>query len=378
MRRKVLFVVESLAGGGAEKVLTTLVQNLDREKFDATLCCITDTGLYAEAVRPYVRYRYILPCHARLPALGKVWYRLKHCLVHRLLPPAWVYRLFVPKGNDVEVAFVEGFATRLMAHSTNRKARKLAWVHTDLENNHWTRRVFASPEAEERAYNRYHRVVCVSGTVREGLLNEFPHLETPSFPLYNPINSHEIKSMSTEPLQTRPRHPLLVTVGRLEPQKGYDRLLRILRNLKAEGLGFEAWILGTGSQEGELRRFIDGNGLQDDIKLLGFHKNPYKYMVRGDLFVCSSRAEGYSTAVTEALILGLPVITTLCSGMDEMLKGGECGLITENSEEALQDGLRRLLKDPALLARYRQKAEERGKDFTLEALMRPIEELLLQ
>ena len=101
-------------------------------------------------------------------------------------------------------------------------------------------------------------------------------------------------------------------------------------------------------------------------------------MARADLFVCSSRSEGYSTAVTEALILGLPVITTECSGMVELLKNGECGLITENDDEAFYEGLKSLLNDAAMLAHYREKAVERGKDFTIESLMEPIEKLLME
>jgi glycosyltransferase involved in cell wall biosynthesis len=106
----------------------------------------------------------------------------------------------------------------------------------------------------------------------------------------------------------------------------------------------------------------------DYVKLLGFHTNPYKYIVQGDLFVCSSRSEGYSTAVTEALVLGVPVITTDCSGMAELLKDGECGMITENDDEAFYEGLKSLLNDAAMLEYYREKAVERGKDFTIESL----------
>ena len=125
-----------------------------------------------------------------------------------------------------------------------------------------------------------------------------------------------------------------------------------------------------------MKQYIQKNHLDAFVKLLGFHSNPYKYIVQGDLFVCSSRSEGYSTAVTEALILGVPVITTDCSGMMELLKNGECGIITPNDDEAFYQGLKSLLTDASLLEHYRQKAIERGKDFTIESLMKPIEDLL--
>ena len=117
--------------------------------------------------------------------------------------------------------------------------------------------------------------------------------------------------------------------------------------------------------------------MQERVCLLGFHANPYKYLRQGDLFVCSSLSEGYSTAVTEALILGLPIITTDCSGMAELLQNGECGVITENDEAALYEGLKRLLADKSLLEHYRHKAIERGKEFSIEHLMKPIETILM-
>ena len=183
--------------------------------------------------------------------------------------------------------------------------------------------------------------------------------------------------MASEGTRVEHVRPLLVTVGRLEHQKGYDRLVRIAKHLVDDGLKFELWILGVGSQEADLKQYIQENHLEECVKLLGFHTNPYKYIVQGDLFVCSSRSEGYSTAVTEALILGLPVITTDCSGMAELLKDGECGIITENDEGALYEGVKRLLKDAVLLEHYREKAVERGNDFTIESLMKPIENILL-
>ena len=125
-----------------------------------------------------------------------------------------------------------------------------------------------------------------------------------------------------------------------------------------------------------LQHYIQEKQLEKSVTLWGFQTNPYAFMAQSDLFVCSSISEGYSTAVTEALILGLPVVTTACSGMGELLKEGECGIITENSEDALLAGIKQLLDHPEQLAHYKEKATARGKEFTLEALMKPIEDLL--
>lgn len=377
-KRKVLFLIESLAGGGAEKVLTTLVQHIDKERFDVTVCAISGGGKYEDEVKKYVRYHAILREPQTRNVLKKLFYVLKHHLVYEWLPLSIVYGLFVPHGNEVEVAFVEGFTTKLLSHSTNREAKKYAWVHIDLYQNHWTKNVFGNRKDEIKAYSQYSRIVGVSDTVVDAFRQEFSEIKVPLATIYNPIDSDSILKSSKEVVDIkRPNSMLMVTVGRLEPQKAYMRLLKIMKKLVGEDFDVNLWILGDGTEKEALKRYIDENDLNESVSLLGFHANPYKYLRMGNLFVCSSRSEGYSTAVTEALILGLPVITTDCSGMAELLKGGECGMITENGEDALFEGLKRLLSDETLLEHYRQKAVERGKEFSIGRLMEPIERVLM-
>lgn len=130
-RLKVLFLVESLSGGGAEKVLSGLVRGLDRERFDVTVCTVVDCGPYREEVGKYAHYRTIVG--------GRGWlYRLKYALVYRFLPAGWIYKWCIAGDYDVEAAFTEGFPTRLLAAAPEGKARRLAWVHVDLEARPWT------------------------------------------------------------------------------------------------------------------------------------------------------------------------------------------------------------------------------------------------
>lgn len=377
LKKRILFLIESLSGGGAEKVLTTLLQHLDSNRFDVTLCCIVDCGKYINDVKPYVHYTYILPNPEHEKGIWNLIYRLKYKLIYSWLPMRIVYRLFVPHHADIEVAFVEGFATRLLAHSTNKQAKKIAWVHTDLKNNHWTTVVYRNHQEEQVAYQHYDKIICVSKAVEESFRYLFTDCQDSIQTLYNPIDSQYITDLSHQYLHLHKlKGTRLVTVGRLVRQKAYSRLLNIAMRLKQSGYIFELWILGDGEEREMLQSYICENRLEDIVTLWGFQSNPYAFMSQSDLFVCSSIAEGYSTAVTEALILGLPVVTTFCSGMNELLRGGDCGIITENSEEALFDGIKQMLDQPEQLLYYKKKAFNRGKEFTLEVLMKSIEELL--
>ena len=118
--------------------------------------------------------------------------------------------------------------------------------------------------------------------------------------------------------------------------------------------------------------------MKKNVTLLGYQINPYKYISKCDLFVCASYAEGFSTAATEALILGVPVCTVEVSGMKEMLgENNEYGIVTENNDEALYQGIKELINNSEKLQHYKQQAIIRGKSFSTERTVREVEKMLL-
>lgn len=375
MRKKVLFVIESLSGGGAEKVLTVLLKHIDKTRFDVTLCTVVEIGVYMDEVKKYVSCTSILGNPNRKTFLGKIWYRFKYKCVYNWLPLKWVYRLFIPQGNDVEVAFVEGFATKLMAASSNRQAKKLAWVHTDLINNHWIESIYQNITEERLSYQKYDQIIGVSKQVTNSVQKLY-HLKN-VITCYNPIESDVILKWAGENLSlpSKKESLRLVSVGRFVPQKAFDRLLRVVNRLYKEGFSLELWLLGDGEQRPLLEQYIRDENLEGIVTLWGFQTNPYPYLQHSDLFVCSSVSEGYSTAVTEALIIGLPVVTTACSGMDELLDNGTYGTVTENDEGALYEGVKRCFTQSDLLNTYKEQAIHYKDRVTLKQQMSHIEEL---
>ena len=129
--------------------------------------------------------------------------------------------------------------------------------------------------------------------------------------------------------------------------------------------------------EEALKQQARETGISNAVTLLGYQTNPYKYVAKCDLFVCASLAEGFSTAATEALIVGTPVCTADVSGMKEMLgSSNEWGIVTENDDEALYRGIKSLVEDPTLLEHYRIQAQVRGRTFSTENTVRAVEEML--
>lgn len=375
--KKILFFIESLSGGGAEKVLTDLVSNLDKTKYDITVCSLVDIGVYNAYLKEICNYKSVLGNPDILSSFSRITYKIKY-LLFRKLPPQWIYKFLNMGHFDTEIAFIEGFATKIIGSSTNKKSNKIAWVHIDLFANHWTSKEYKSLEEEVRIYKNFNHIVSVAESVQQAFSKRF-NITNSLCVKYNPVDRNEIIKKSKDPIEnldSNNKKIRLVTVGRLEPQKGYDRLLEVIYMLKSEGFNIELWIIGEGTKRNELENYITSNQLQNDVILKGFQTNPYKFIENSDAFVCSSRSEGFSTVVTEALILGKPVVATDCSGMKELLGDSEFGLITKNNTDDLYVGLKKFLSDQNLRDHYTKKSNERSADFDIKATIKSIEDLL--
>ena len=126
----------------------------------------------------------------------------------------------------------------------------------------------------------------------------------------------------------------------------------------------------------KIEEYLKKNNLESSFTFLGFKENPYKYVSKCDLYVCSSRREGFSTAVTEALVLGVPVVSTECSGAVELLgENNEYGIVVENSEEGIYQGMEQMLANKNALKEYREKAKERGAFFSKEKTVKAVENM---
>lgn len=367
--KKVLFIIESLGDGGAEKILTTLIKNVDKTKYDITVFVIAKTGIYVKEVESNCRLLYALNPEKNYNSL---LYKLKLKFIY-CCNSALVYKTLIKENYDIEIAFVEGLATKLVANSFNKHSKKYAWVHIDLINNPWTDIVYKSLEEERECYNRFDRVFCVSSSVKDAFDAKY---DTHNSAIqYNPVDEKEIIDKSKEFKVEKKAELQLVTLGRLVPQKGYDRLVKCVKRARDEGYDhFNIWILGEGKQRVFLEKYIKDNKLDKYITLCGFKNNPYPYIAASDAFICSSRSEGFSTVATEALILGKPIFTVECAGMKELFGDCECGRIVENNDQSLYELFVNVLKKSDFNL-YTKDLIKRKENFKLKRAIEEIENL---
>lgn len=378
--KKILFFTNGLYGGGAEKVLQTLLYYIDKSKFKITLYRLRQEKLNNLYPKDII-YRYIFSSYSEQSSfLRKILVKGKNKIllwIYYHCSPRIFYKLFIKESYDTEVAFIEGYATRIISGSPNPNSKKIAWVHINLEINHWTTIAYQNSKEEEEAYTKFNQVISVSRSVQATTEKLFKNINN-SITLYNPIDTNNIIQLSSQfvPFKESLQRIRLVSVGRYVQQKAFHRLVSITAQLITEGYNIELWLVGEGEQRIALEKQIESLNLKDRVFLTGFQNNPYPYIKNADVFVCSSLTEGYSTVVTEALILECPVVTTDCSGMKELLLNGKCGIITENNEEALYKGIKLFLDSPNIQQQLKQNIRIFNTRFDIHSLMNNIEKIL--
>ena len=366
--KKILFLIHDLGPRGAEKVLVNLVNNMDPTQFDITVTVLFGGGVNEQFLKPHIHFRAIYP---------KAFPGNSH--VMKLFSPRLLHRLFVKEHYDIEVAYLEGPSSRIISGCTDPNTKTVCWIHSTMKTEPEFTVGFRSFTEAKNAYARFDRQVFVSRDVLTAFSVFCP--DGSKIVCYNTNETARILELCSEKVEpnlflTGEFH--LIGTGKLVPIKGFDRLARIHCRLRSEGYPVHTWILGIGEEEQKLRALIRDQKIEDSFTLLGYQTNPYKYVAKCDLFVCSSHSEGFSTAATEALIVGTPVCTTDVSGMKEMLgEENEWGIVTDNAEDALYTGIKSLLDNPALLAHYKIKAAERSRTFSTENTVRAVQDMLL-
>lgn len=196
--------------------------------------------------------------------------------------------------------------------------------------------------------------------------------------IYNMMPVEEIKQKASEQLSVHviPAKLKIVTVCRLVDRiKGLSRLIRTVGYLKSEGADVSLTLVGSGEDKDTLSRYIDDIGVDDCVKLVGQQMNPYPLIKESDILVCSSYEEGYNLTVAEALILEKPVLSTDCSGPNEILDYGKYGFVVENNDEGLYLGLRYLYDNRWMLDYYTKKAKQRLDFFDEDHTLKEITDL---
>lgn len=364
---RILFINDFIKGGGAEIVLKNVVCHLVKAGHRIEVFTFESNKAFFEQVFPENVKSW--SCEFLLNAYKRgsiAWFKRKIC---KLVYP--IYMRFL--SYDVVIAMKEGACMKYASYVHAK--RKLAWIHVDYRYLYWTKTIFKSESTEKKCMKKFDQVVCVSKAALESIKNVIGDPGNLCV-RYNPIDFRSILAKAVEPcgLKKPDCKILFVTVGRLDKQKNYITLVKICAAL-CNIYSFEMWIVGEGEQRAEMEDILRETDC-NCVKLLGAQDNPYKYLSQADFFISASYGESYGLAIQEALILGIPVLTTKCPAVEECFCE-DYGIMVDCTKDAIEFGMTSILENPAFIEKYKRNIKD---SYSLEELwddrLVKIEELL--
>lgn len=362
MATRILFLINSLRPGGAEKVLVNLVNGLNASKYDITIMTLFGGGANKQFLDNNIK---LVELYKKAPK-GFVF-------ICKFFSSQFLHRFFIKKKYDIEVSYLQGVTTRIIGGAPS-DVKAIAWMH----NCDRPDRTFKNKREMMALCKRFDKIVSVSWAVDKKVMDATGNILNNTSVIYNTHDLDNILSSSKVlvPTMQNEKALKLVTIGTIYNIKGYPRLLDALYRCHLETFNFHMYFVGDGPQRKKLEQIVAQKNMGDYVTFFGFDKNPYKYLSKADLFICSSYTEGFSGTVSEAAILGVPTLTTDCSGMKEILgNNNEYGVVVENSDEGLYRGIRKLLSNPQLLSHYKEKIKERRGFFSPTETLAAAEEL---
>lgn len=404
MKKKILFVINTMGRAGAEKCLMSMLKYMDKEKYDISLFSVINRGEMFDCVPEGIKILNENPCSESV--LDK---KAKKELVKIILKNGFRHGYFFREAGylrkvtayqrktggldfkklfwkllsdhapeqeeqyDLAVAYIQGAATYYVMDHVKAK-KKIAFLHNEFIGSGYC------PESERVYYEQADGIYCVSGSICRHFAEIYPEMAEKMSVFYNLLDVEEIrrKALETDEMselfRKKEGETILLTAARLVPAKAYDLAVPALSFVKKQGYNVTWYVLGDGPEKEGIERLIKEYGLEDSFILLGAQKNPYPYMAACDIYVQATRYEGCCTSVSEAVILGKPVIASDCDGNKEQLTRYNTGILVALNAEDIARGIIQAVSDKELREKLVQQANV--DDFNPYSSLKRIERYL--
>lgn len=369
MKKRILIVLNKFVVGGIETTLLTLLSNINYDLYDVTLGIFCKGGELESKIPPNVKITYLLKKDI---SNKKITCRL--FWLYMQFAPKWlINKKYIKEKYDIAIAYTLDFIYFIKGF----KGKKVCWVHGDYfpfkMKNHLLGKL--RKKLTIKYFNECSNIICCSEQLKTMLISFSNNTLKNVVFLRNPINQHEIiEKANTECNYHFDKSVItFITVGRLTQQKGYDRLIPIMAELHQRYSNFKLLIIGDGDLRQQLVELSKECNADQFVEFLGHQDNPFKYVLRSDVYVCSSYMEGYSTSISEAIILGRAIVSTNCGGSDQLLDNGRAGVLTDNDSHSLKIGIERLLKNKDEIKKLKDLSNKRRNQlFDINIIMEEI------
>lgn len=342
--KKILFLLKHLSLGGAEKMFLRILKCINRNIYNIHVVLVFDERLQELSDLPDLKVTSI--------------FKEKNDSAKLLLKnhPSKIYAENITDTYDVEIAFLEGYPTQIIATSPNPNSLKIAFIHTDFRFFHHSLNAYSHSDAEAACYQKYTCLIFVSEAARNGFHTIYPFVLTKKEYVFYPPITEEMLLTSQKQIINLQEKPYFITLTRLAPEKGIFKLINAYKKIREFGYDICLKIYGTGPLYNKLLQKIQSEHLEKYIHLMGYSPAPYSELKNSLAYICPSDNESFCIAIEEALFLSVPIIACRCSGTEEILHNGDFGLLVNNNSEGLANGICQFITSPDLQQILAQKS----------------------
>lgn len=381
--KKVLFVVDEKRMGGVSVLLEDILKKINNKKYNIEVLVLHNNGDYLDKLPDNINIIYgnkffktvDLSLKEAIKSknlflimnkLRLIFYMKTGLIKHKISNER---KKFLNRKYDVEIAFKDGFCAVFTAYGDSIK--KIHWLHTDYSMYDCTqnyKRLF------DDIFIKFDKIIGISNSVVKKFKEKYNVDNTQT--IYNIIDATKIKDQSSEYMVNYDKTKInFVSVGRFHNMKGYDRLVDVFSKLNKENKlkNVVLHLIGDGPDYNLIKKKIDDNKLQEKIILEGRKKNPFPYVKSADAFFMCSRYEPFGLVILEAMILGVPVISTEVASIHEIMNDNY-GMIVENSTEGLYKAVLKIINNKKMLSNYKKNL--RGFYYPIDKIVNQIESLL--
>lgn len=367
-KKTIIFFIYQMGAGGAARTLLNILNNIDRTSFNPILVTLNYNGSYEEYLKPDVKFIKLETKRLRsaiLP-LAKIIRNEKADIVFSTIP------------NYNTIAILARVFSFTRAKNIVREA---AYLGGSLKEN-------LKLIAYGLLYKLSSKVIALSNGVKDNIVKRYKVNPNKIRVIYNPVDLETIQQKSVQHADVEPEHQLIfesdakviITAGRLVNDKDHKTLLRAFAKVNKQ-MKSKLVILGEGELEDELKHQAEQLNIAKDVYFVGFQKNPYVYFKQADVFVLSSKREGFGHVLAEALATGTPIVSTACRpGAVEVLADGEYGKLSAvGNADALADNMVDVLTlNEAERNEMIEKGYKRANEFNAKTIVKQYEETFNQ
>lgn len=376
---KILFRHRSMEMGGVEKVMLSIINNLNSEKFDITVCLNINQGELRNEFPDHIRKVFLTEGSENLSKniyVKKFQLLLRRKKLYTLRKnPKIVDENYLNDTYDVEIAMTYNDFEYVL-NSTNKNSKKIGWFHSEI-NLPKLKPLVPKILSEFPLFD--HMVYC-SQKIKDLMHEEFPDLNFPEESvIINAIPIEEIKQKATETVHDFPdAEKVFVSVGRLHTRKGFHKLIKTHSRLIKEGYNHTIIIIGDGEEKTNLQKMIIDYSVEETFFLLGNRMNPYPYIKKADYFILPSESEAWPLVIAESLILQKPIIATNTGDVSQMIHHEKTGYLINYNVEEMYYAMKKFMTEPEYVEKIQKNLSEIEKQFDNQQIFDAVENIILK